>query len=146
MKKLLSFVLLLTLSYTFSACGGSDDDEPEKFVWGGDWNDPNSPGYKPEYHGKYNPIQGLWKHSQDSQIGYYFSEDYIGYDVDFYVSGEYTKTKYSKYGINKDAFRYETSRTFRYKMNKDDDNILYLASQNMDFPSENWQKYVRVKE
>ncbi|MFV0536216.1 MAG: hypothetical protein ACK5M3_02465 [Dysgonomonas sp.] len=65
MKKLLSIFLLLTLSFSFSACGGSDDDEPEKFVWGGDWNDPSDPNYKAEYNGKYNPIQGLWKNNSD---------------------------------------------------------------------------------
>lgn len=142
MKKLLSLVLLLTLSFTFSACGDSDDEE-EKFVWGGDWNDPDDPNYKPEYGGKYNPIQGLWKHSQDSKIGFYFSEDFIGYDVSFYANEEYTKTRYSEYGINNDAFRYGTTRTYRYII---DNGILYLAAQNIEKPSEKWVKYVRAKE
>lgn len=107
MKKLLSFILLLTLSFTFSACGGSDD-EPEKFVWGGDWNNPSDPNYKAEYGGKYNPIQGLWKFDWDKERGIYFSEDFKAYNAYFYPNGLYKIDNLSmkEYIINDKAFSF----------------------------------------
>ena len=44
MKKLLSIILLLSLSVAFYSCGGDMEEEmkkPQEFVWNGDWNDPN---------------------------------------------------------------------------------------------------------
>lgn len=118
MKKLLSFILLLTLSLTFVACGGDDDEkkEPEKFVWGGDWNDPSDPNYKPE---GYNPIQGLWKRDSDETKGAYFSEDFKDYKVTFFENGGNIKDLFKdKYYINDKAFRYSdtTTDTWRYKI------------------------------
>ncbi|GAB6007511.1 hypothetical protein [Dysgonomonas reticulitermitis] len=106
MKKILSIFLLLSLSFAFSACGGSDDDEPEKFVWGGDWNDPNDPHYA-TYKGMYNPIQGLWRFDWDTERGIYFSEDFIAYNVVFYPNGLYKKESIGiKYIINDKAFSF----------------------------------------
>lgn len=115
MKKLLSLVLLLTLSFTFSACGDSDDEE-EKFVWGGDWNDPDDPNYKPEYGGKYNPIQGLWRFDWDTERGVYFSEDFIAYDAYFYPNGlhKIDLSSADKYEINDKAYKTFHSGIFRY--------------------------------
>lgn len=129
MNKLLSLILLLSLSLAFYSCGSDDDnDEPGKFVWGGDWNDPDDPNYKPEYEGKYNPIQGLWRRDDDNRFGVYFSEDFVGYIAYFYPNGGYTKEGPREYIINDKAYRYDLSiiNTHRYKIIN---NKLYIYSE-----------------
>lgn len=140
MKKLLSFILLLTLSVTFTACG--DDDEKEKFVWGGDWNDPNDPNYKSEYGGKYNPIQGLWRFDWDTERGIYFSEDLKIYSIVFYPSGSvYEKELWAGYyQINDKAYK-ENSSICRYKMEQG--KLYYTANLNDD---NNWGSLTKIEE
>lgn len=144
MKKILSFILLLTLSFAFSACGGSDDDEPEKFVWGGDWNDPNDPHYA-TYKGMYNPIQGLWRFDWDENRGMYFSDDFKVYDVTFYSDISYKMDEYgSKYMINDKAFKIIYTITFLYKI---EGNKLYYVhpygGYNKDINT--WDKATKVE-
>lgn len=143
MKKLLPIFLLLTLSFAFSACGDSDD-EPEKFVWGGDWNDPDDPNYKPEYGGKYNPIQGLWKRDGKEDAGLYFSKDFAAYKVTFFSKGAYIKTGWRpNYVINDKAFSNEppNSEIWRYKIEKDK---FYLYPNRDD--DKEMRIYIRVEE
>lgn len=133
MKNLLSLILLLSLSLSFYSCGGDDDKyEPEKFVWGGDWNNVDDPNYKPEYGGKYNPIKGLWRRDADTRFGLYFSKDLEGCIVYFYPNGEYELEKESlrKYEINDKAYRYSRAApdVNRYKISG---NKLYIYS-NLD--------------
>lgn len=142
MKKLLSLVLLLTLSFTFSACGDSDE-EPEKFKWSGDWNNPNDPNYKPEYGGKYNPIQGLWRRNSDGTRGLYFSEDFKAYTVTFYSGGRYVKDEWRDYVINNKAFSNSppASELWRYKI--EEDKLWITPNMNDD---NDWRSFTKVKE
>jgi len=140
MKKLLSLILLLTLSFTFTSCG--DSDEEEKFVWGGDWNNPDDPNYKPQYEGKYNPIQGLWKADWDKEEGIYFSEDFKVYSVIFYPNGLYKKELFrDKYIINDKAFTYVPNEIWRYKIeNNKLVNTYYLDE------DKGWSYFTKVEE
>lgn len=142
MKKLLSIFLLLTLSFAFSACGDSDD-EPEKFVWGGDWNDPSDPNYKAEYNGKYNPIQGLWRSDKDAARGLYFSENFNADKVVFFSNGGYEREEWRDYVINDKAFsnRPPSSELWRYKI---EGNKFYLYPNLND--DDDWRSYTKVEE
>lgn len=119
MKKLLSIILLLSLSVAFYSCGGDMEEEtkkPQEFVWNGDWNDPNDSNFKPE---GYNPIKGLWRRDADNTRGLYYSEDFKIYQVTFYSNGLYGKTLFrSKYTINDKAYSLDPpDREFwRYKI------------------------------
>lgn len=134
MKKFLSVILLLSLSFAFFSCGGDDEkDDPEKpepFVWGGDWNDPNDAAYKPEYGGKYNPIKGLWKNTKYQQEGFYFSEDFKAYTVYFYENGGNTKEPIhtNSYQINDKAYRFSraTPNTYLYRI---ENGLLYIYNE-----------------
>jgi len=141
MKKLLSLILLLGLSLAFYSCGGDDDKEDEKFVWNGDWNDPDDPNYKPE---GYNPIQGLWRSVKDNTYGLYYSKDFKGYRVNFSATGD----NYSidgtgiKYQLNDKA--YKNDFYYRYRIEGD---FLYVSTVINGSPSEyNWAQFKRAKE
>lgn len=146
MKKLLSLILLFSLSFTFYSCDKDDDkkDEPEKpkpFVWGGDWNDPEDENYKPEYGGKYNPVRGLWRSDKDPSFGLYYSEDFKEYIVTFYPDGRYAmEGTGSSYGINDKAFRV-SSTTQIYEVNGNQ-FLLYSHNSTKDKAS----YYTRVQE
>lgn len=128
MKKFLPFIFLFSLSFAFFSCGGDDDvnDKPEPFVWGGDWNDQDDPNYKPEYGGKYNPIQGLWRSLRYEDSGFYFSADFKAYTVYFYPNGGNTKELIdtNPYQINDKAYRFSraTPDTYFYEI---EDGLLY---------------------
>lgn len=117
MKKLLSIILLLSLSVTFYSCGDDKEEEKTKeFLWNGDWNDPNDPNFKPE---GYNPIKGVWRFNWDTDRGICFSEDFKVYDVYFHPNGKYTmELWYDKYSINDKAFMFNplSSDIYRYKI------------------------------
>ena len=119
MKKLLSIILLLSLSVAFYSCGGDMEEEtkkPQEFVWNGDWNDPNDPNFKPE---GYNPIEKVWRFNWDTDRGICFSEDFKVYNVYFHPNGKYTMVLwYDKYSINDKAFMFNplSSDIYRYKI------------------------------
>ena len=121
MKKLLSIILLLSLSVAFYSCGGDMEEEtkkPQEFVWNGDWNDPADPNFKPE---GYNQIKGVWRFNWDTDRGICFSEDFKVYDVYFHPNGKYTmELWYDKYSINDKAFMFNplSSDIYRYKIEK----------------------------
>lgn len=132
MKKLLSIFLLLTLSFAFSACGDSDD-EPEKFVWGGDWNNPSDPNYKAEYNSKYNPIQGLWRRDNYKNLGFYFSEDFKMHEVQFYSDVSYKIDEWgSKYVINDKAFSVRPPNSYILKYNIDGNKLSFAYEDHED--------------
>lgn len=127
MKKCLSFILLLSLSFAFFSCGGDDDNptppepKPEPFVWGGDWNDPDDAAYKPEYKGKYNPIQGLWRNTKYKERGFYFSEGFRFHDAAFSLtSNRYViEGKGLPYIINDKAMKYGSVNMWQYRIEGD---------------------------
>ncbi|MBN9300307.1 MULTISPECIES: hypothetical protein [Dysgonomonas] len=136
MKKLLSIILLLSMSVTFYSCG---DDMEEEFVWNGDWNDPADPNYKPE---GYNPIQGLWRRDTDDTRGLYYSEDFKIYKVYFHPNGYVEKSLWAdKYIINDKAYNISSKGTWRYKIE---------IGKFWDTPDLNddsdWRSYTRVEE
>ena len=142
MKKLLSIILLLAVSFTFAACSDDDDDDKkggggDKFVWNGDWNDPDDPNFKPE---GYNPIQGMWRSVNVPNTGLYYSDDRIEYRVIFYSVGSPSKSKYGSYKINDKA--YKTKETWMYKF--EGENIMYIK--NPTWSDDEWIKYNRVIE
>lgn len=113
MKKILFIFLVLGLAVGFAACG--DDDEPEKFVWNGDWNDPDDPNYKPE---GYNPVHGFWRRDNAQNKGLLFSKDFKIYQITFGVNGSYTKDLWSgEYKINDKAYWAATGNNiWRYRI------------------------------
>lgn len=119
MKKLLSIILLLSLSVAFYSCGDDMEEEmkkPQEFVWNGDWNDPADPNFKPE---GFNPIEGVWRFNWDTDRGICFSEDFKVYNVYFHPNGKYTmELRYDKYSINDKAFMYNplSSDIRRYRI------------------------------
>lgn len=141
MKKLLSILLILSLSFAFYSCKDDNEFELEKYVWGGDWNDPDDPKYKPEYGGKYNPIQGLWQASWDNTYGLYFSEKFDYYQVQFYTNGSYHLFLLYHYDINDSALRYE--RAYNRYIIEGDKLYVYLS---LNDPNEEPSIYIRVEE
>lgn len=144
MKKLLSIILLLSLSIAFYSCGGDMEEEtkkPQEFVWNGDWNDPDDPNFKPE---GYNPIQGVWRSDKDETKGVCFSEDFKCYIVTFYSNGLYDKDLFSdKYAINDKAYslRPPTGGIRRYKIdNSKLETTPYL------YDDRDWTSYTKVEE
>lgn len=117
MKKLLSIILLISLSVTFYSCGDDKEEEkPKEFVWNGDWNDPNDPNFKPE---GYNPIKGVWRFNWDTDRGICFSEDFKIYNVYFHPNGKYTMELWrEKYIVNDNAFMINplSADIYRYKI------------------------------
>lgn len=147
MKKLLYFLFICSLCMGFVSCGGDDepDPEPEKFVWNGDWNDPNDPNYKPE---GYNPIEGLWRGTKRPEYGLYFSKDFKMYGVTFFENDQYIIDKSGTgidYIINDKAFREGYTPIYRYEIK---DNKLYLVNQALGgiLVTEGWSVYIKVKE
>lgn len=150
MKKFLSFIFLLSLSFAFFSCGGDDDNptppepKPEPFVWGGDWNDPDDAAYKPEYEGKYNPIQGLWKSDADKDFGLLFTEDFKCYQVFFTSNGGYvTELFRDKYIINDKAYEYELGNIWIYKMEKE--KFWNIPHSYLGTGDEDWRGYTKVE-
>ncbi len=143
MKKLLSIFLLLTLSFAFSACGDSDD-EPEKFVWGGDWNNPSDPNYKAEYNGKYNPIQGLWRSNKKSESGIYFSQDFKWYPVRFASNTQYAIDGTGQnYQINDKAFSYGPVNIWLYKVVAEGKSLMLYSYTDSEI---NGSYYTKIEE
>lgn len=145
MKKLLYFLFICSLCMGFVSCGGDDepDPEPEKFVWNGDWNDPNDKNYKPE---GYNPIEGLWRGDNNDEYGLYFSKDFKTYIVTFFPNGQYlTSGTGMTYTINDKAYRNGYTPIYRYEIK---DNKLYLVNQALGgiLVTEGWSVYIKVKE
>ena len=144
MKKLLSIILLLSLSIAFYSCGDDMEEEmkkPQEFVWNGDWNDPADPNFKPE---GYNPIQGVWRSDKDETKGVCFSEDFKCYIVTFYSNGLYGKTLFrSKYTINDKAYSLDppTREFWRYKI----ENGKFKTTPDLNDDSD-WRSYTRVEE
>ncbi|NDV96568.1 hypothetical protein D0T84_16835 [Dysgonomonas sp. 521] len=139
MNKLLTIILMLSLSVAFGACS-SDDDKTEEFVWNGNWNDPSDLNYKPN---GYNPIQGLWR-KVEGDIGFYNSDDFKTYQIKFLANGDYTQNFYSGYIINDKAFKYtDTSDkgAWRYKVEGD---LLYIYPNRTS--DDDVRKYERVEE
>lgn len=144
MKKFLPFIFLFSLSFVFFSCGGDDEnDKPEPFVWGGDWNDPDDPNYKPEYGGKYNPIQGLWKSTKDNSHGLYFSKDFRFHDAVFSLTNDryVIEGKGLPYIINDKAMKYGSVDMWQYKI---EGNRMLFYSYN-DTPDKGVY-FVRMKE
>lgn len=145
MKKLLYFLFICSLCMGFVSCGGDDEPEPEpeKFVWNGDWNDPNDPNYKPE---GYNPIEGLWRGDNNDEYGLYFSNDFRTYIVTFFPNGQHlTSGTGMTYIINDKAYRHDVATMYKYETK---DDKLYLVSQTQGGieVTEGWSTYIRVKE
>lgn len=145
MNKLLSLILLLSLSLAFYSCGSDDDDEPQKFVWGGDWNDPDDPNYKPEYKGKYNPIQGLWRRDSDKERGLLFTEDFKCYTVVFYGDNRYVTSLFrDKYIINDKAYRYHKTENWKYKL--ENGKFWNMPTSVGVAEDDDWRSFTKVKE
>ena len=130
MKKIFSLLLLISLSFAFSSCGG---DEEQVYNWRGDWNDPKDANYKPE---GYNPIKGLWKLYDR---GYYFSDDFKMHTVVYHSDGTHQIALYKDlYMINDEAFRYKVyPQTIRYKVEGDK---LYISE---NLFKDDWAVYTR---
>lgn len=147
MKKLLYFLFICSLCMGFVSCGGDDEPEPEpeKFVWNGDWNDPNDPNYKPE---GYNPIEGLWRGDNNDKYGLYFSKDFKRYGVTFFENDQYIIDKSgmgSSYTINDKAYRYFDTSAYRYEVKDDKLHLVHQALGGI-LVTEGWGTYIRVKE
>lgn len=134
MNKILALTLLLSFSFVFISC--EKDDEYE---WRGDWNDPKDNNYKPEYNGKYNPIEGMWK---GGDTGFYFSNDFKVHDVVYYEDETYKVTTFrDMYMINDDAFRFKVyPETKRYRLNATKDTLFITSKLLTDG---DWAKYSR---
>lgn len=142
MKKLLSIILLLSLSVAFYSCGGDMEEEtkkPQEFVWNGDWNDPNDPNFKPE---GYNPIKGVWRRV-NTTLGLQFTEDFKAYELIFYSFDGYDKRYMSNYIINDNAYKIgEGDNIRRYKIEGEVLTIYYF----LDVDDKNRDRvYVRIE-
>lgn len=129
MKKILSLILVFSLSFAFFSCG----EDEKVYNWRGDWNSPKDPNYKPE---GYNPVKGMWK---GNVKGLYFSEDFRIHDVTYLEDGTYQIALYrDKYIINDEAFRYQVyPQTIRYKVEADK---LYITDKLFE---DDWAVYTR---
>lgn len=142
MKKLLSIILLLSLSVAFYSCGGDMEEEtkkPQEFVWNGDWNDPADPNFKPE---GYNPIKGVWRRV-NTTLGLQFTEDFQAYELTFYSFDGYDKRYMSNYIINDNAYKIgEGDNIRRYKIEGEVLTIYYF----LDVDDKNRDRvYVRIE-
>ena len=142
MKKLLSIILLLSLSVAFYSCGGDMEEEtkkPQEFVWNGDWNDPDDPNFKPE---GYNPIKGVWRRV-NTTLGLQFTEDFKAYELIFYSFDGYDKRYMSNYIINDNAYKIgEGDNIRRYKIEGEVLTIYYF----LDVDDKNRDRvYVRIE-
>lgn len=152
MKKLLPLLLLLSLLFTFSACG-DDEDEPKKeeeekpFVWEGDWNDPTDPNYKAEYGGKYNPIKGTWVYLKNPELRFVYTEDFqFLREIFNKASGKWVREVWSeKYKINGTGYLYERGNLpylIKYKIVKENGKTYFL----MMYRTENeWSRYELIE-
>lgn len=141
MKKLLSIILLISLSVTFYSCGDDKEEEkPKEFVWNGDWNDPADPNFKPE---GYNPIKGVWRRVNTTQ-GIKYTEDFKAYTLTFYSFDGYDEKSVGNYVVNDKAYKLVTSETTRrYKVEGD---VLTIYFHLIDIDDKNRdQVYVRIE-
>lgn len=144
MKKLFAFTLICSICLSFMACGSDDDDEKkddkEKFVWNGDWNDPNDPNY---YGGYYNPIEGDWQSLTKPHLRLVYDRNFAAYRLILNeTTGKWEKSVLdSKYKINNTAFTERMSYCL-YKI-KIEDNIKYLY---IKYTFTEWRKYREYKE
>lgn len=145
MKKFLYFIFICSLCVGFAACGG-DDDNPENFVWGGDWNDPNDSHYE-KYQGKYNPIEGDWKNIDDASDMLSFSSNRVMSFLGVRPNGEYYAILSLEYIINNKSFSQgkeynpETfGNTYLYKI---ENNTLSIKQ--IQPVTEEWKKYKKSK-
>jgi len=126
------------------ACGSDDDDEKkddkEKFVWNGDWNDPNDPNY---YGGYYNPIEGGWQLLTKPYTRLYFGKDFSSSHIVYNSStAKWEKSIISShYKINNTAFTERLSYCL-YKI-KIEDGVKYLY---IRYHTTEWRKYKEFKE
>jgi hypothetical protein len=124
----------------FVSCGGDDNDNPENFVWGGDWNDPNDPNYKPE---GYNPIQGDWVNVDDISDMLSFSSDRVMYGLTLKPNGKYEVViNLGKYEINNKAFRYGPEG-FMAQLYKIENNVLSIKLVLKEGDEQEWKRYAR---
>lgn len=143
MKKLLSIILLLSLSVAFYSCGGDMEEEtkkPQEFVWNGDWNDPNDPNFKPE---GYNPIQGVWRRV-NTTLGVKYTEDFKVYTLTFYSFDGYDEKYVGNYVINDKAYKYGNADIIeRYKV---EGSVLTVHFHLIDIDDKNRDEiYVRIE-
>jgi len=122
------------MSFTFSACGDSDD---VAFEWSGDWNDPDDPNYR---SGGYNPVQGVWVSKKYPEISLYFTEDFKIYQIETPKSGYfslYGVEPLATYTINDAAFRAaDKGVTWRYRFDRS--KLLITTGLNGDSA---WEEY-----
>lgn len=143
MKKLLSIILLLSLSVAFYSCGDDMEEEmkkPQEFVWNGDWNDPADPNFKPE---GFNPIKGVWK-CVNTTLGVKYTEDFKVYALNFYSFDGYDEKYVGNYVVNNKAYRYGKADIIeRYKI---EGNILTVYFHLIDIDDKNRDEiYVRIE-
>ncbi|MBD8389008.1 hypothetical protein [Dysgonomonas sp. BGC7] len=150
MKKLLPLLLLLSLLFTFSACG-DDEEEPKKeeekpFVWEGDWNDPTDPNFpfknEPNFQpGDYNPIKGTWLYLKNPELRLVYTEDFqFLREIFKKASGKWVREVWSeKYIINGTGYKYETDRPYinKWKIAKENGKTYLLV---MYLSDEEWRK------
>ncbi|MBK5722248.1 hypothetical protein JGH11_15335 [Dysgonomonas sp. Marseille-P4677] len=142
-KKLLAFALICSLCFPFLACGSNDEDKPinpEKFVWNGDWNDPNDPNY---YGGYYNPIEGDWQRLDNPNMRFIYNKDFSSSRAIYNtLTAKWEIEPIAiKYIINNTAF-YERLSYIQYKIEIEND-IEYLSER---YLGEEWRKSKRYKE
>lgn len=156
MKKLLPLLLLLSLLFTFSACG-DDEEEPKKeeekpFVWEGDWNDPNDPNFPfkddPNFKpGDYNPIKGTWLLLKTPTLKYRFTDDFKMIRIEkSKATGLWEESIWSeKYIVNGIGYRYERSHPYTLKWKIIEENKKkYLLTTYLSEVDE-WSKFEYVE-
>lgn len=120
MNKLLTIILLLSMSVAFGACSSDDDKEDDKFVWEGDIEG-------------YNPLEGVWRY-KGTKVGLLFDSEKTLYRLDFkgLDDDNYTKIGGSKFQINKTAYQVIGAGISRYKIVNDNEFIRYPNQNNDD--------------
>lgn len=150
MKKLLYILFAVCL---FAACSSDDGDDnnnnnnnnnqDKEFKWNGDWNDPNDPNY---VKSGYNPVLGLWEDTSDPELRYRYTIDLkeIKY-IQNKKTGIYEANEPDPYIINNTAFRTDTYRFRRYKL---ENGKLYqnVLSNSGTIMSDKWYEYKKVTE
>lgn len=148
MKKIFYLLILCVLPLCLASCGDDDDDKGDKFVFGGDWNNPEHPNYHPE---GYNPIQGVWEETTKGLMRDWYTSDYEVWSASATVGWKYTIQMDSgtRYEINNTAYRCYFGRwkTFEYRILREngktylEQRYLYNAERG-EFG--NWIRYIRI--
>jgi len=123
MNKLLTIILMLSMSFAFYSCSSDDDKEDDKeFVWEGDIEG-------------YNPLKGDWMYEakKDTYGGWRFTEDKVLYRLFFDKYGKINKViEIAPFEINKTAYKYIADIQYicRYKII--DNKFILYPNQNND--------------